>query len=375
MKIGRRQLLGHSFAAAVASASAATLVPAIGLAQGQRLPLAEKAVQGGQRELVIAGGAGGYLEAVRKHFYETFTEATGIKITSVSAPYGEKATRLKAMHEVGKVEWDIVSLSLDFLNPTVTANLRDLGDCAALPAVAAYGIAGACLRHGVLFEVGGLPMVYSTEAFPSGKPQPQSWADFWNVREFPGPRALPNAGVPWWPLIAALQADGVARENLFPLDLDRAFRKLDQIKPHVGVWWRNGDQSQQILRNKEVVMSMMYSGRAFQLRSQGLPLQIGWQGAPIDAVFYGIARGAPHPDAALAFVDFLLTRPETHAAYSRVNFYDTVNREALSLLSAEDRKARATDPANFATLVQIDRDWVAANRDMVIERWLKWLAQ
>jgi len=28
-------------------------------------------------------------------------------------------------------------------------------------------------------------------------------------------------------LIAALQADGVRRDALFPLDVDRAFRKLD----------------------------------------------------------------------------------------------------------------------------------------------------
>ena len=41
----------------------------------------------------------------------------------------------------------------------------------------------------------------------------------------------------------ALLADGVAPSKLFPLDLDRAFHKLDQIKPNVAVWWKTGDQS------------------------------------------------------------------------------------------------------------------------------------
>jgi mannopine transport system substrate-binding protein len=335
----------------------------------------DKARQAGQTELVIAGGAGGYLEAVKKHFYDPFTAATGIKIVTVSAPYGEKATRLKAMHEVGKVEWDLVTLSLDFLNPTVTPYLRDLGSCGDVPGVARSGVEGACLRHGVLFEIGGVPYSFSTTAFPAGKPQPKTWADFWDVKTFPGPRALPNAGVPWWPMIAALQADGVPHDKLFPLDIDRAFRKLDEIKPHVTVWWRNGDQSQQVVRNNEVALSMMYSGRALKLKSEGTPIDLAWLGAPIDAVFIGATKDAPHPHAALAFIDFMMTRPDAHAAYANANFYDTSNKEALAQLSPAEQKARATHPDNLRTLVAIDRDWVAANRDKVIERWNKWLAQ
>ena len=36
---------------------------------------------------------------------------------------------------------------------------------------------------------------------------------------------------------AALVADGVPKDKLYPLDLDRAFKKLDEIKPHIKVWW------------------------------------------------------------------------------------------------------------------------------------------
>ncbi len=38
-------------------------------------------------------------------------------------------------------------------------------------------------------------------------------------------------------------ADGVAPDALYPLDVDRAFRKLEQIKPHIAVWWTSGGQS------------------------------------------------------------------------------------------------------------------------------------
>ena len=73
--------------------------------------------------------------------------------------------------------------------------------------------------------------------------RPSSWADFWDVKKFPGNRSLCLSDSPRT-LIFALLADGVPRDQLYPLDIDRAFKKLDQIKPHVKVWWREGTQSQ-----------------------------------------------------------------------------------------------------------------------------------
>jgi putative spermidine/putrescine transport system substrate-binding protein len=55
------------------------------------------------------------------------------------------------------------------------------------------------------------------------------------VKGFPGTRALRND--PQTVLEAALLADGVPRDKLYPLDVDRAFKKLEQIKPDIAVWW------------------------------------------------------------------------------------------------------------------------------------------
>ena len=35
-------------------------------------------------------------------------------------------------------------------------------------------------------------------------------------------------------------ADGVAPDKLYPLDVDRAFKKLEEIKPNITVWWTSG---------------------------------------------------------------------------------------------------------------------------------------
>jgi mannopine transport system substrate-binding protein len=222
MVIERRHFLGLSAGFAAAGLA--------GRASGQTDALAARALAAGEREVVIAGGTGAYGELVKRYFYDPFTAATGIRVVATGGSYGEKLARLRAMTQVGRMEWDVVTLSTDALTPDTAAMLRDLGDCGTLPNVAANGITGSCLGHGVLFDFGGGVLAYSRDVFPDGRPQPASWADFWNVQAFPGPRSLPNIGTPWWPLMAALLADGVAPESLFPLDLDRAFRKMDAIK-------------------------------------------------------------------------------------------------------------------------------------------------
>ena len=66
-----------------------------------------------------------------------------------------------------------------------------------------------------------------------------------------------------------LLADGVPADKLYPLDLDRAFKKLDEIKPHITVWWTSGAQSAQLLNDGEVDMVMAWNGRVSALTKEG----------------------------------------------------------------------------------------------------------
>ena len=356
------------------SASVLSLVPTwTRLAKASSDALIEAALAAGERELVFAGGTGGYAALVKKHFLDPFSEASGITIIDAGGTYGEKLAKLKAMGEVGQFEWDVVTLSADHLVQQNAQHLLDLGPaCGAIPNVAANGVAGACLGHGVLFDIGGGVMAYNGELF--GKEPPSSWADFWNVEKYPGPRALPDIGTPWWPMIAALLADGVPPDQLFPLDVDRAFAKLDEIKPEVAVWWKSGDQSQQIWRSGEVVMAQMYAGRAMGLRKEGLPLGVSWNGAPLDAAAWCVLKAAKHPKAGLALLNYIYTRPEAHAAFAAESGGITAMRDAFALLDPQAQGVAATNPDNWKGIVQIDRTWLGQSHQDVLERWTTWLA-
>ncbi|WP_246776943.1 ABC transporter substrate-binding protein [Microvirga sp. VF16] len=334
--------------------------------------LVAKAKAAGEDRVVMGGGTGAYVDTVAKYFYKPFTEATGIKVDVVGGSYGERIAKLTAMKRVGAVEWDLIAMSIDALTPDVTPLLRDLGQCEAVPNVAANGVSGSCLGKAVMFDIGGGVLTYDTRAFPNGGPK--NWAEFWDVKRFPGPRALPNFGTPWWVMVAALLADGVPRDKLFPLDMDRAFKKLDEIKPHIAVWWNSGDQSQQMFRSGEVVMAMMFSGRAARLRDDGLPLNVVWDGAPLDAAVWAPVDGGPHPNAALALLNFVYTRPEVHVQYMDASKGATAMRSAIDLMEPTKRAELAVSPQNWSSVVRIDPTWLAANSADARKRWTTWIA-
>src|SRR5207247_10054959 len=80
----------------------------------------------------------------------------------------------------------------------------------------------------------GTNLVYRKDKFPNGGPQ--SWAAFWDVKKFPGSRCFYDRSFSC--LAFALLADGVPADKLYPMDVDRAFRKMSEIKRHTKGWGR-----------------------------------------------------------------------------------------------------------------------------------------
>ncbi|MDK1378280.1 MULTISPECIES: extracellular solute-binding protein [unclassified Sinorhizobium] len=363
--ISRRSLLQMG-----AAAASSALVPNLAHSQSTS-SLVQAAKTAGQNRVVIVMGGGAFGKQMTDLFFDPFTKETGIEVVRVDS--SESISRLKAMTQMNIIEWDIIGMGNELaLSSDVKTYLDELGNnCDALPNVRAEGIDGSCFGVGVLWDSGGAVLTYDERAFPEGGPA--NWAEFWDVERFPGPRSLPNHSAPWEVLVPAVLADGVPREKVFPLDLDRAFAKLDQLRPHIGVWWTSGDQSQQLLRSQEVVASILWSGRAARLKNEGVPIQFTWDGAPFTADVYSLIKGAPHPLAAKALLDFMYTRPEAHAAFIKEMFYATPNKRAQEHLDPAFASTLVTAPENFSKVIKFDPDWLASHRDEVIKRWTAWI--
>jgi len=320
--------------------------------------------------LVIRTTGGVFEAALKKNFFEPFTKVTGVRVIPVAASDAEMQAKATAMAAAGRGEWDIISPQFSEL-ANLAPLLTDLGDCAAIPAVKDV-LPGTCGRFGVLYLVGAQVLAYDTRAFKDRPPH--TWADFWNVKDFPGRRALSNSGGPFATIVSALIADGVPRDKLFPLDLDRAFRKLDEIRPFIQVWWRTGSQSSSMWESDDIQIALMWSGQAYATRKAGFPLAWSYEDNLANFGAWAILKNCPHPNAAKAFLNFYLGSAEGGAGFARDVGYASPNMAAAALLTPAERDALITTPEIKAKLIDMDPAWVQENRNRTLERWKAWIS-
>src|SRR5215470_17294931 len=172
-------------------------------------------------KIVLRTIGGAYEEAVVKAIIEPFTKATGIEVVKVPATLG----KLLAMFESGNIELDVVDAgelgmialsqkgALEKINYKgwKLSNPDDID-----PFVRRDDMVGDIYFSSVLG--------YNTQSFPTGK-QPRSWAEFWDLKKFAGPRMLADLASGNIDLEFALLADGVAKDKLYPLDIERGFSR------------------------------------------------------------------------------------------------------------------------------------------------------
>jgi len=353
-RVSRRHVLSGT-AAALATASLYSVWP-------------RRASAAGKIVLRTIGGA--YEEAVVKAIVEPFTKATGIEVVKVPATLG----KLLAMFESGNIELDVVaagelgmiSLSqkgaLERINYKgwKLANPDDMD-----PLVRRDEMVGDIYFSSVLG--------YNTQSFPTGK-QPRSWAEFWDLKKFAGSRMLADLASGNIDLEFALLADGVPKDKLYPLDIERGFKSLDRVRPAIRKFWDTGALSAQMLVDKEVVLGSIWNGRLQAVADKGAPLAIEWNEASLQSQYWGVLKGAKNADNAQRFVDFAC-QPELQANLAKVIPYGPTNRQAFKSIPADIAARLPSSPEHRAKAFLQNGKWWADNRAKVSERWSQWLLQ
>jgi len=214
-------------------------------------------------------------------------------------------------------------------------------------------------------------IAYRTDAFPEGQ-APTGWADFWDVEKFPGMRTMVSgASGDYPPLEYALLADGVAKEDLYPLDVDRAFKKLEELAPNIAKWWMAGADAPQMLINGEVTMAEAFSGRIVAIIKSGAPVKIVWDQGRMNFDFWQIPKGAPNYDNAMLLLSYM-NDPVRQAKFAEMTGYAPSNALAYGYMSEALAASLATSDENLQKVFPVDNKWWAENMEGVVARWLEW---
>jgi putative spermidine/putrescine transport system substrate-binding protein len=315
-----------------------------------------------QQTLSFAGYGGDPQKVQAKAFFEPALKELGISVLQDS--HGGFA-KIKAQVLSGSPSFDLVALGCaeaaraakeDLLEPldySLIPNATDLD-----PSLRAREYVGEWTFSTV--------MAWNNKTIKS---PPHTWADFWNVKKFPGKRAL--SGNARQMLEIALLADGVPRDKLYPLDLDRAFRKLEELKPSLTLWWSSGAQSVQLLNDGEVDMLAIWSGRAQAAIDEGAPAGYTFNDGVFDVECFMVPRGAKNKVNAMKVINVMLA-PKNQATAASLIDYGPVNPKAYEtgIIPQERLRRLPSAPDNLAQQVKLDPKWYATDdADKAFARW------
>ncbi len=319
------------------------------------------------KSLTVVSWGGSYQEAQRKAYFEPFAKEFGIKIVEDSPA---SISKVIAMVKAKKVTWDVVDGG--------SYKLDDLGNKGHLEEID-YNIVDArdCQQEYVSkWHMGTISwcelLGYRTDVF-SGDKAPTKCTDFWDVKKFPGRRAMRDNPIFNIPL--ALLADGVPKDKIYPLTeekIKRAFKKLDEIKPHVNVWWTQGAQPAQLLTDKEVVMATGWNGRISTVQKEGAPVAVVFDGAQLVGDSWYIPKGCKNKELAMLFIAWA-TFPENNWPLSQYIDYGPVNKKSLKLLPKEIIERM---PLTYVDKqIMCDFAWWSTKYGEMVERWREWKLQ
>lgn len=314
-------------------------------------------------EMVFTSWGGTTQDAQAAHWAVPYTEKTGTTVVQDGpTDYG----KIKAMVEANATTWDVVDAEFDWALQAGKQGLLEPLDFTVIDKskldprfVSDYAVGSFYYS----FVLGWNPA-----NFPDA--QPKTLTDLFDTAKFPGKRTFYKWSAPGV-IEAALLADGVAPEALYPLDLDRAFKKLDSIKGDI-IWWEGGAQSQQLLASGEAPIGFFWNGRLAALAADGSPVGVSWEQNITAADALVVPKGAKNKAAAMAFIAEA-TGAEGQAAFAETTGYAPINTVSPDLMAPE---VRATLP-DVQTAVQVNADMAywAEHRDEIGTRWYAWQAE
>ncbi|BBD09245.1 ABC transporter substrate-binding protein [Desulfovibrio ferrophilus] len=316
--------------------------------------------------ITVCSYGGTYNKALEEAFAKPFTAETGIEVVFVSFP---NYAKMKAQVQSGNVEWDVVEPSINGYVLGAHDGLFEPLDLSGIPVddfvkggIQPYGVSTVYYSHNV---------AYRTDVWPAGQ-GPKTWADVWNTKKFPGPRAVKYTA--YSNLEAALLADGVPPSEIYPIDVDRAFKKLDELKPHIKVYWKNGAHAQQVMRAHEADTGSFAAGRMLDLAKDGVPVVPEWNGAVVDLDYLVILKGCKHKDAAMKFIKYT-TDPKRQAKLAMASYYGPSNLKAYDYIPEDMARQMPSHPDNMKNAVIIDGEWYREHGKEVTARWEAWKMQ
>lgn len=290
-----------------------------------------------------------------------FEKQTGIPVFFDGE--GPSAGRIRSMVTNNSVVWDLFDGGLYAANLALQGLLEPIDyaivdKSKVLPDFAYdWGVTGYMFSSVI---------AYNKDKF--GDNPPKTWADFWNIEKFPGKRTMYKYMDSV--IEAALLADGVEPKDIYPIDLDRALKKIAELREHT-IFWDTGSSSQQLLRDEEVTMGLIWNTRAHLLREEtDSKIDYHWNQGILQPGVWSVPKGNPAGKDVMRFLAFMQD-PQSQIEVLRGLGNGPINPEAVKFYTPELEARSATSEANFAVQFAQRPEWYVKNHAEAMKRFLE----
>ncbi|MCP1845807.1 putative spermidine/putrescine transport system substrate-binding protein [Bradyrhizobium sp. USDA 4524] len=340
------------------------LLSALGIGAGS-LTFSSSAIAQ-QNELVVANWGGDALPAQRDVLAAEFVKRyPGNRVAFDTT--GPTPGKIKAMVESGNIAWDVADRNL--------LSALELGRQGLLEKVddSIVDLNAVPSQFRTEWGVGSyfFSFVITYDSAQCSSAPPRTWKDFWDIQKFKGRRALRNnvEGV----LESALLADGVERDKLYPLDVDRGLEKIRAIKKDT-IFYSNTSEAQQLLRSGEVSVGSLWNTRAQGVKEDTKGrVNYHFNEAILLIAAWNVLKGTKNAKDAWRWVA-LSQDPALQVALLARLGWGPINPAANKLVPAELQQQNPGSPENLARQVATDAEWYARNYFEVQNRYLDALA-
>ncbi len=387
-------MLGAAFAAALLlSSSAESLAQSdsqqsqaeINTGTSENKPASDEAKPAADEKpgkLTVASWGGAYSESQKRAYFTPFQNETGIEIKLVS--HNGAFGALLAEGGASPPKWDLVDLGPAILESACRDGKLEKVDASVLVAAVDGTSARDDFLPGMLHECGvpsvawSSAIVFDKRSFK--KAAPRTAKDFFDVKRFPGKRALPRT--PKYTLELALMADGVEPEEVYQMlatreGIARALKRLEEIRGHI-VWWDRAHEPLKMLAKQDAAMAIAFNGRIFSaIVAQNKPFGLIWDGQVYDLDLWAIPKGSPNKTSALKLIAFA-TKPERLARQARWFPYGPVRKSALKLIGKHPEvdvnmsDYIPTSQMNFKRALRMDAAWWTSHEAEMTEHLKVW---
>jgi putative spermidine/putrescine transport system substrate-binding protein len=322
----------------------------------------------GPSDLVIVTREESFQRALQVAYVQPFTAVTNLAVEQQIWQGGLDALRAQA--KAPDNDWGLVLVDPDELATGCSEGLFEKLDWSAIGGKDHY-VQAAVSDCGVGAIITNTVLAWDRDKFPVTP----TWADFWDVAKYPGKRGLRKGAR--GNLEIALIADGVAAGDVYKVlgtsdGVDRAFRKLDQLKPYI-VWWTKETEPAEILSSGGVLMTSGSSGPIATLGQQDhRNFGLQFAGSLFELQSWAIMKGAPASKTAQQFLYFI-GLPAVEWRLLHTNGEIGLTKGVNDGLSPELQAISPTNPANLAGALRTDYAFWRDNGAKLRQRFDTWL--